>query len=688
MPVQCSPDLREKIENTIRFLAVDAVEAAGCGHPGAPMGLAAAGLEIFDQHLRFDPADPEWPLRDRFVLSGGHASMLLYSLLHLFGYDLSLDEIRQFRQLDSQTPGHPEYGHTPGVETTTGPLGQGFANAVGMALAGRLTRARFGQTHGAAESSGLGDHFVYGIMGDGDMMEGVAGEAASLAGHLGLGNLIFVYDSNQITIDGSTDLSFSEDTAAIFRARGWHVSDSVDGQDVQGLRRALEDARSETTRPSLIVLETVIGRGSPNVAGQSKAHGAKLGAEEVALTKQAMGWLEEPTFWVPDEVQAYCAERVREKQADRVAADARLQAWRTADPESAASWDAIRNGKFPEDLGTRLAQGRRGIQDATRNHSKAVLTELAEIVPQLIGGSADLAGSAAPPMLAGRGIVGPGAEKGEDPFLGRNIHFGVREHAMGAVSNGIALDGTFIPYCGTFLIFSDYMRPAIRLAALMKLRAFFVFTHDSFFVGEDGPTHQPVEQVDSLDAMPGLTVFRPADGVETAMAYGWGLQHAQGPIALSLSRQGLPALDRPEGFELKDILRGAYRVRDTADSPDVILLASGSEVALCLETADSLAKGGVEAQVVSMPSLELFDAQSESEQLKLIPDDGTPVVAVEAGCGERFRRYVGRRGLIHGLKRFGESAPYKDLATRFGFTPEALSRSVQEHLERSRSSQS
>ena len=681
MPVQCSSELREQIENTIRFLAVDAVEAAGCGHPGAPMGLAAAGLEIFDQHLRFDPSDPDWPLRDRFVLSGGHASMLLYALLHLFGYDLSLDDIREFRQLDSKTPGHPEYGHTPGVETTTGPLGQGFANAVGMALAGRLTRARFGG-EASSEAPGLGHHFVYGMMGDGDMMEGVAGEAASLAGHLGLGNLIFVYDSNKITIDGSTDLSFSEDTAAIFRARGWHVVESIDGQDVLGLRSALQEARNEVERPSLIVLETVIGRGSPNVAGRSKAHGAKLGAEEVALTKQALGWPEEPTFLIPEAVQAYCAERVREKQADRAEADVGWQAWRAAHPERAAEWDAIRDGKFPDDLGVRLAEGRVGVTDATRNHSKAVLTDLAEIVPQLIGGSADLAGSAAPPILAGRGVVGPGADQGLDPFEGRNIHFGVREHAMAAITNGIALDGTFIPYCGTFLIFSDYMRPSLRLAALMKLRSLFVFTHDSFFVGEDGPTHQPVEQVDSLDAMPGLTIFRPADGVETAMAYAWALQKAEGPVALSLSRQGLPALERPEDFDLKEIHRGAYSVRQTDGKPDVLLLASGSEVALCLETAEQLATAGIQASVVSMPSLELFQSQSEADQLALIPDDGTPVVAVEAGCGERFRRYVGRRGLIHGIQHFGESAPYKQLAERFGFTPAALSQRVREHLGR------
>lgn len=681
MPVECTPELREKIENTIRFLAVDAVEEAGCGHPGAPMGLAAAGLEIFDNHLRFDPGDPDWPLRDRFVLSGGHASMLLYALLHLFGYDLPLDEIRRFRQLGSRTPGHPEYGHTPGVETTTGPLGQGFATAVGMALAARLTRAQLGGA-ASADAEGPGNHFVYGMMGDGDMMEGVAGEAASLAGHLGLGNLIFVYDSNGITIDGSTELSFTENTADLFRARGWHVVEGIDGQDVGGLRGALEASRAETGRPSLIVLETVIGRGSPNVSGKNKAHGARLGAEEVALTKQALGWPEEPTFLVPDEVRAYCEARAGEKIAARREVDARLEAWRDAHPERAAAWDAARDRKLPADLGALLAGDRSGVTDATRNHSKAILAKLAELVPHLVGGSADLAGSAAPPILNDHGVVGPGASEGADPFAGRNIHFGVREHAMAAVTNGLALDGTFVPYCGTFLIFSDYMRPSLRLAALMKLRTFFVFTHDSFFVGEDGPTHQPVEQLDSLDALPGMTLFRPADGIETAMAYAWTLSKADGPVALSLSRQGLPALERPGSFELSDVFGGAYAVREPEGAPEVVLLASGSEVALCLDTADRLAEAGVAARVVSAPSLELFGARPEAEQLALVPDDGTPIVAVEAGCGERFRRYVGRRGLIHGLQRFGESAPYKVLADHFGFTPEKLSQRVLAHLGR------
>jgi transketolase len=681
MPVECTPELRERIENTIRFLAVDAVEAAGCGHPGAPMALAAAGLELFDHHLRFDPGDPDWPLRDRFVLSGGHGSMLLYALLHLFGYDLSLDEIRRFRQLGSKTPGHPEYGMTPGVETTTGPLGQGFAHAVGMALAARLTRAQLGGP-ATGDSEGPGNHFVYGMMGDGDMMEGVVAEAASLAGHLGLGNLIFLYDSNGITIDGPTELSFSHDVPAMFRAMHWHVEGEIDGQDVEGLRGALEAARAETDRPSLIVLRTVIGRGSPNIGGTSKAHGAKLGAEEVALTKQALGWPESPTFLVPDEVRAYCEARAEAKKQARRAADARLQAWREAHPERAAAWDAARDRKLPENLGELLVKDRIGVDDATRNHSKAVLATLAGLVPHLVGGSADLAGSAAPPILKEYGIVGPGAGEGKDPFAGRNIHFGVREHAMAAMTNGIALDGTFIPYCGTFLIFSDYMRPALRLAALMKARATYVFTHDSFFVGEDGPTHQPVEQLDSLRAMPGLAVFRPADGVETAMAYAWILQKAEGPAALSLSRQGLRALERPADFELQDVWKGAYAVVEPDGAPDVVLLATGSEVALCVDAAERLAKAGLETRVVSVPCLELFLARSESEQLALVPDDGTAIVAVEAGVGESFRRLVGRDGLVYGLDRFGESAPYKDLADHFGFTPEKLAKRVLEHLGR------
>ncbi|MBW2363389.1 MAG: transketolase [Deltaproteobacteria bacterium] len=676
-----TPQLRERIENTIRFLAVDAVQAANSGHPGAPMGLAPAAFELFDQHLRFDPSDPDWPLRDRFVLSGGHASMLLYGLLHLYGYDLSLDEIKRFRQLGSATPGHPEYGDTPGVEITTGPLGQGFAHAVGMALAARMTRSQLGG-EATAEQEAPGNHFVYGTMGDGDLMEGVVAESASLAGHLGLGNLIFLFDDNQITIDGPTSLSTSEDVQKRFEAQGWHVQGPVDGNDVLAVRAALEAARAETDRPSLLITRTVIGYGSPGVAGKSKAHGAALGPDEVARTKDALGWPQEPAFLVPDEVRAHMAERIEAKKQERQAVDTRHQAWREASPERAAAWDAARNRKLPGNLGELLVDGRAGVDDATRKHSGAALKKLHELVPFIVGGSADLAGSAAPPMIANDGVVGPAAGEGADPFAGRNIHFGVREHAMAAITNGIALDGTFIPYCGTFMIFSDYMRPALRLAALMKIRSFFVFTHDSFYVGEDGPTHQPVEQVDSLRLIPNFTVFRPADGVETAMAYAWVLQRAEGPVALSLTRQGLPALERPAGFQSEDVWKGAYSVREPDGKPDLVILASGSEVSLALGAADQLAGEGVSARVVSMPCIDLFAEQPEADQLALIPDDGTPLVGVEAGRGESYRRFVGRSGLVYGVQRFGASAPAGDLAAHLGFTPDALAAAIRTHLGR------
>jgi len=508
-----TPELRERIENTIRFLAVDAVERAGCGHPGAPMGLAGPAFTLWDRHLRFDPSDPEWPLRDRFVLSNGHASMLLYSLLHLFGFDLSLEDLQRFRVLGSRTPGHPEYGHAPGIEMTTGPLGQGFAHGVGMALAGRMTRAKFG-AHGA----GPGNHCVYGIVGDGDLMEGVSSEAASFAGHLGLGNLIYLYDDNEITIDGPTSISFSEDVAKRFEAQRWHVQ-SADGDDPEAIDRALTAAREEVDRPSIIITRTTIGHGSPNRAGKSKAHGEKLGADEARITKEALGWPVDSEFLVPDDVRAYFAERIAAARASRSEADADLAGWQQAHPKRTAAWEAARARRLPENLGAILVEGLAEVDNPTRKHGAVVLERLVEAAPYIVGGSADLAGSAAPPIIKGRGSVGPGAGEGEDPFAGNNIHFGVREHAMAAIANGIALDGTLRPYCGTFLVFSDYMRPAIRLAALMGVPTLFVFTHDSIFLGEDGPTHQPIEHLDSLRAIPGLTVWRPADGIETAMAW-------------------------------------------------------------------------------------------------------------------------------------------------------------------------
>jgi transketolase len=666
------PDLRERVENTIRFLTLDAVHRANSGHVGAPMGLARAALELWDRHLRFDLSDPDWPLRDRFVLSNGHASMLLYSLLHLYGYDLPLEQIANFRQLHSKTPGHPEYGDTPGVELTTGPLGQGFAHGVGMALAARATRARFGNASG-----GPGHHTVYGIVSDGDLMEGVSSEAGSLAGHLGLGNLVYLYDDNRITIDGRTELSFSENVRMRFEAQRWHVQEA-DGQDAAAVSAAIEAAREETERPSLVITRTTIGFGA-DFADTPGAHGNPCTPENLTAAKQAAGWPLEPQLFVPDDVRSYCAGRAAAKRAARVEEDAELARWREANAERATAWDDARARRVPDDLVARLAEDRAGVEAPTRKHAAVALERLEQAAPYLIGGSADLAGSAAPPILKGRGIIGSSAD-GADPFAGVNLHFGVREHAMGAITNGIALDGTLRPYCGTFLIFSDYMRPAIRLAALMKIPSVFVFTHDSIGVGEDGPTHQPIEQLDSLRAVPGLTVFRPADGIEASLAWAWIAKHTEGPALLALSRQKVKALERPAGFELEDVWRGGYAVRE-CDDPSVVLVATGSEVSLACDAAEKLACENKAVRVVSLPSLELFLAQPEEYRRQLVPADGTPVIAVEAGCGESLRRLVDSRGLVYGIDRFGASAPYADLAVHFGFTPDRLCARVLEHLE-------
>jgi transketolase len=673
MDIEPGSELHERILNTIRFLSVDAVEKAASGHPGTPMALAGPAFEIFDRHLRFDPEDPEWPLRDRFVLSAGHASMLLYSLLHLYG-ELPLEEIVNFRQLGSRTAGHPEYGHCPGVEVTTGPLGQGIAHAVGMALAARMTRSQIG---GGADD-GPGNHLVYGIASDGDLMEGVSAEASSLAGHLGLGNLIFLYDDNHITIDGRTNLAFSEDVRGRFEAQRWHVQ-QVDGLDLPGLRAALEAARAETGRPSLIVTRTTIGYGSPNKADTSAAHGAPLGAEEVQKTKQALGWPLEPTFLVPDEVTEALAARRREKSAGRRARDDAFEAWRAANPERAARWDDARARNVPGDLVARLADGMDGKEAATRKHSSEVIQRLADALPYLVGGSADLAGSNLT-TIQGGGDVGPAADG--DAYAGRNIHYGIREHAMGAITNGIALDGTLLPFAGTFLIFSDYMRPAIRLAALMGVRSTFVFTHDSIFLGEDGPTHQPVEQLDALRAIPGLTVLRPADGLETALCWAWIAERARGPAMLSLTRQGVPSLTRTSDFAPEDVWKGGYVVRPGGDAPDVVLIGTGSEVGLACKAADALSDDGLAARVVSMPSLELFAEQSAGYRRDVVPDDGTPIVAVEASTALSFAPLLGPRGLRYGLSTFGASAKPKDLAEHFGFTPEKLAARVRQHLGR------
>jgi transketolase len=673
-----SDALRARIENTIRFLAVDAVERAKAGHPGTPMALAGPAFEIWDQHLLFDPSDPHWPLRDRFVLSAGHASMLLYSLLHLYGFDLPMEQLMRFRQLGSRTPGHPEYGHTAGVEVTTGPLGQGFAHSVGMALAARMARSRFSR-----EGLGPGRHFVYGIASDGDLMEGISAEAASLAGYLRLGNLIYVYDDNHITIDGSTKLSFGEDVRKRFEAQGWHVQ-HCDGLDIGGLRRALEEARAETERPSLVILRTTIGYGSPHKAGTSKAHGAPLGPEETRLTKLALGWPLEPEFLVPDDVRAYFAERILEKRAERRSLDAEFERWRTSHRELASAWDAHRERRLPGNLGALLAADLEGKDAATRQHSQAVIQKLAKAAPFVVGGSADLAESNLTRIEDG-GDVGPGAREGVDKFSGRNLHFGIREHAMAAMVNGINLDGTFLAFGSTFLVFSDYMRPSLRLASLMHLGSIFALTHDSIFLGEDGPTHQPIEHLDALRAIPGLTLFRPADGPETALAWAWAVERAKGPVLLALTRQKLQALKRPTQFKLTDVWCGGYIVLEAATKPNVVFLASGSEVSLACEAAGKLEADGVAVRVVSVPCLELLLAQPLEYRRRLIPDDGTPVVAVEAARGQSYLPLLGRHGLVYGIERFGASAPLSALAAEYGFTPDRLAARVKEHLKESAS---
>ena len=678
MSSACTHSLREDLVKTLRLLAVDAVERAGSGHPGAPMGLATAAVELWDHHLRFDPRDPEWPLRDRFVLSAGHASMLLYGLLSLFGFDLPRKELRSFRQLGSRTPGHPEYGLTPGVETTTGPLGQGFANGVGMALAARMVAARF-----CRGGEGPGQHFIYGIVSDGDLMEGISAEAASLAGHLRLGNLIYLYDDNRVTIDGSIALSWSEDVDARFAAQGWQVL-RVDGEDHDALARVLELARGEAERPSLIAVRTTIGYGSPNLAGSAATHGAPLGADEVRATKLALGWPLAEDFHVPAAVAAYCVRRATEKRKERGLLDTRFSAWERAYPDLAAAYRSHRQQCVPEDLTDLLVREASDAAGASRAHSGAALQRAAAVLPFLVGGSADLADSNQS-RIRGAADVGPLAGQGLAAYAGRNIHFGVREHAMGGIVNGLALDGSFLPYAATFLVFSDYLRPALRLAAMMRLRVLYLFSHDSIFLGEDGPTHQPIEHLDALRAIPGLTVFRPADGLETAGAWAWALTQAAGPVALCLSRQKLPSLQRAASAKPEAGGGGAYALVEPPQPPQVILVATGSEVALACAVAEQLAAAdGLAVRVVSAPCLELFAAQPAGVREELLPADGTPIVAIEAARGESLRPWVGPRGLICGLDGFGTSAPAHDLARHFGFTPDQIADRVRRHLGASR----
>jgi transketolase len=665
---------RERLEelcvNTIRFLAVDAVEKANSGHPGTPMGMADIAFVLWTEFLRHDPSDPAWKNRDRFILSAGHASMLLYSMLHLSGYpEMTLDELRLFRQWGSRTAGHPEYGHAAGIEVTTGPLGQGFANGVGMALASKMLAARFNT--GDVRPV---DHYVYALCSDGDLMEGISSEAASFAGHLGLGNLIYFYDDNRITIEGETRLAFSEDVKKRFESAGWQVQ-SIDGHDRDAIRRAVRKAQRAASQPSLIMAKTVIGWGSPKLHGTAEAHGAPLGPEEAAATKEALGWPAEPTFHVPDEVRSEFERKTRKLAKTRRAWDRAMKQWRAASPEAAAEWDRYWSRKLDRGaVDELLAAARSDKPAATRSLSGAVLQKLAAVAPFVVGGSADLAPSTTTLIREGGSIARATEESAApegDAFLGRNLHFGIREHAMGAIVNGMALYGAWRPYGATFLIFSDYMRPAIRLAALMNVPSTFVFTHDSVFLGEDGPTHQPVEHLWSLRAIPNLVVFRPCDGAETAMAWAWAANEAQGPTALALTRQKIAPVPRSESFDASVIWRGAY-VLDGFEEGEFTIVATGSEVPLAIEAAEELGSRGVAVRVVSAPSLDLFAEQDEAYQNEVLGTDRSAIVTIEAGRSFGWHQWVDRGALVIGIDRFGVSAPAEVIAEKLGFTREGI----------------
>ena len=667
-PARVAPELGRLGANTIRMLAIDGVEKAQSGHPGMPMGAADYAFVLWSRYLRFNPEDPNWPNRDRFILSAGHGSMLLYALLHLSGYDLPLEELKNFRQWGSMTPGHPEYGCAPGVETTTGPLGQGFANGVGMAIAAQMMAARFN-----TEEFPVIAHRIYAIVSDGDLMEGISAEAASLAGHLKLANLIYIYDDNHITIDGDTNLTYSEDVAGRFEAYGWYVQ-KIDGHDHEAIARAIEKAQAEGSRPSLIIARTHIAYGSPNKQDSASAHGAPLGFDEVVATKKRLGWPLEPTFFVPDEVRDLFAARVADLKREYQQWRRDFGAWGAAHPGLSKAWETHVGDPVPEDIAKQLLDAVPEEATATRRVSGRVIQQAAELVPALCGGSADLAPS-------NHTFIESSAAIAAGDFRGRNLHFGIREHAMGAIANGMALYGGLIPYVGTFLVFSDYMRPAIRLAAMMHQQVIYVFTHDSFFLGEDGPTHQPVEQLSALRTIPGLTVFRPADSLETIMGWSWALKHSEGPTALVLTRQSVPILRRQDGFDPTSVWRGGYVVSEPkAGEPDLIIIATGSEVSLAVDASDILAGRGHLARVVSMPSMELFQEQPASYRDQVLPRDCHKVAAIEAGRTQCWGALTGRDGLVIGMDHFGDSAPHQVLAEQFGFTPEQVADRIEAWL--------
>ncbi|HEV8676360.1 MAG TPA: transketolase [Methylomirabilota bacterium] len=653
------PELDTLCVNTIRFVAADAVQKARSGHPGMPMGAAAMAYVLWTRFLRHNPADPAWPDRDRFVLSAGHGSMLLYALLFLTGYDLPLEEIQRFRQWGSKTPGHPEYRLTPGVEATTGPLGQGVGNAVGMAIAERHLAARFNRP-----GHPIVDHYTYVICSDGDLMEGVAAEAVSLAGHLGLGRLICLYDDNLVSLAGQAALSFSEDVPRRFDGYGWHTQVVPDGNDLEAVDKAIRDARAESERPSLIAVRTVIGYGAPKKAGTHEAHGEPLGEDELRAAKQALGWPLEPAFFLPDAAVARFREARKRGGQWQAEWQARFEAWSRAHPDLAAGWRDGQARALTAGWDAELPSFKAGAATATRDASGAVLNAVSPRLPHLLGGDADLAPSTKTLVKSAGSLL-------RGSYAGRHLHFGVREHGMGAICSGIVYHGGLIVFCGTFFNFSDYMRPAVRLAALSELPVIYVWTHDSIGLGEDGPTHQPIEQLASLRAMPNLVVIRPGDANETVIAWKIALTRHHGPTALVLTRQKIPVLDRAVYAPAEGLARGAYVLADASGGqPELILIGTGSETPLVAQAHAALVKEGVRARVVSMPSWELFEAQPADYREAVLPRAVRRRLAVEAASPFGWERWVGDEGAVLGIARYGASAPGEVNMREFGFTVE------------------
>jgi transketolase len=661
-----STQLDQLCINTIRTLAMDGVQKAKSGHPGMPMGMASVAYVLWTKHLNHNPANMHWQNRDRFILSGGHGSILLYSLLYLTGYKVTLDDLKSFRQLGSKTPGHPELGHTDGVEVTTGPLGQGFTNGVGMAIAQKYLASRYNKT-----GLNVVDYTIYATLGDGDLMEGISSEAASLAGHLKLGNLIYLYDDNHISIDGPTEISFTEDRAKRFEAYDWHVQKVDDGNDLDAINNAIELAKKETGRPSIIMIRTHIGFGSPNKHDTAEVHGTPLGDEEIKLTKKNYGWDPEKQFFVPDEALALFRKAIEEGKKKEDTWQKLFAEYKKQNPDLALELENIRTGNFGEEWKKALPTFTDAM--ATREASGKVLNAIAPFLPSMIGGSADLAPSNNT-CVKSMGEFQPGN------YGGRYLRYGVREHAMGGILNGLAVTDGIIPYGGTFFVFSDYMRGSIRLACIMGIRPIYVFTHDSIGVGEDGPTHEPVEQLAALRCMPNMISLRPSDANETVAAWKFAIEHKTGPIALLLTRQKLPTIDRTKYPSADNLVKGAYVLVENSSTPDIILIGTGSEVQLALGAYEQLVKEGVKARVVSMPSWELFERQSKEYRTSVLPPAIKKRIAIEALVTMGWEKYVGDNGRIIGMHSFGTSAPVDVIFKHFGFTVENVVKTAKEIL--------